>query len=105
MSLRLASQDLGNRFVHRTRFLVTNSAAESRSPVWTSRMRSEVRCEQETAMSDQDKAAAVERADQALGKYGAVAADVLERLWDESFEQGRLAALNELQDRFCVCMK
>lgn len=56
-------------------------------------------------MSDEDKAAAVERAEQALGKYGAVAADVLERLWDESFQQGRLAALNELQDRFCVCMK
>jgi hypothetical protein len=27
------------------------------------------------------------------------------RLWDEAFEAGRLAALDELQDRFCVCMK
>jgi hypothetical protein len=60
-------------------------------------------------MNDEDKAAAVDRAVQALGKYGgrhgAVAADVLGKLWEESFEQGRLAALDELQDRFCVCMK
>jgi hypothetical protein len=26
-------------------------------------------------------------------------------LWDEAFEAGRLKALDELQDRFCVCMK
>jgi hypothetical protein len=26
-------------------------------------------------------------------------------LWDLAFEQGKLAALDELQDRFCVCMK
>ena len=26
-------------------------------------------------------------------------------LWDEAFDGGRLAALDELQDRFCVCMK
>jgi len=26
-------------------------------------------------------------------------------LTDEAFDQGRLAALDELQDRFCVCMK
>jgi len=26
-------------------------------------------------------------------------------LWDEAFEAGRLEALDELQDRFCVCMK
>jgi hypothetical protein len=24
---------------------------------------------------------------------------------DEAFDSGRLAALDELQDRFCVCMK
>jgi hypothetical protein len=41
----------------------------------------------------------------ALGLDGTVAADVLGRLWDESFEQGRLAALDDLQDRFCVCMQ
>ena len=56
-------------------------------------------------MNDEHKAAALARAVQALGQHGTVAADVLGRLWDESFEQGRLAALDELQDRFCVCMK
>jgi hypothetical protein len=30
---------------------------------------------------------------------------VLASLWDEAFEAGRLEALDELQDRFCVCMK
>ncbi len=29
----------------------------------------------------------------------------LSQLWDEAFEAGRLAALDELQDRFCVCTK
>jgi len=26
-------------------------------------------------------------------------------VWDAAFEEGRLNALDELQDRFCVCMK
>jgi hypothetical protein len=26
-------------------------------------------------------------------------------IWDRAFEAGRLAALDEFQDRFCVCMK
>jgi hypothetical protein len=56
-------------------------------------------------MNDEDKAAALARAEQALGQYGGVTTDVLSRLWEESFQQGRLAALDELQDRFCVCMK
>ena len=56
-------------------------------------------------MNDEQRAAALARARQGLSQPGAVAADVLGRLWDESFEQGRLAALDELQDRFCVCMK
>ena len=56
-------------------------------------------------MSDEEKAAALAGAVQVLGLYGAVAEDVLGKLWDESFEQGRLAALDELQDRLCVCMK
>jgi len=30
---------------------------------------------------------------------------VLAQLWDAAFEQGRLDALDEFQDRFCVCMK
>jgi len=56
-------------------------------------------------MNDEQKAAALACAALALGLHGAVTADVLSRLWNESFEQGRLAALDELQDRFCVCMK
>lgn len=31
--------------------------------------------------------------------------NMISLLWDEAFEEGRLAALDELQDRFCVCMK
>jgi integrase/recombinase XerD len=61
--------------------------------------------EQVMAMSQEQKAAALAGAVQVLGLHGAVAEDVLGKLWDESFEQGRLAALDELQDRFCVCMK
>jgi hypothetical protein len=57
------------------------------------------------AMSEEQKAVALAGAEQALCMRGAVAADVLSRLWEEAFEQGRLAALDELQDRFCVCMK
>jgi hypothetical protein len=48
-------------------------------------------------MNDERKAAALTRAAQALGQHGAFVADVLGRLWDESFEVGRLAALDELQ--------
>jgi hypothetical protein len=42
---------------------------------------------------------------QVLSLHGAGAEEVLGKLWDKSFEQGRLAALDELQDRLCVCMK
>ena len=56
-------------------------------------------------MDDEREAAALARARLALARNGTVAAEVLDSLWDESFEQGRLAALDELQDRFCVCMK
>jgi len=35
---------------------------------------------------------------------GAMLAE-LARVWDRAFEAGRLAALDEFQDRFCVCMK
>lgn len=30
---------------------------------------------------------------------------LLSEFWDSAFEEGRLAALDELQDRLCVCMK
>jgi hypothetical protein len=57
------------------------------------------------AMNEEQKAAALSSAVQAPGLDGAVADDVLGKLWDQSFEQGRLGALDELQDRFCVCMQ
>lgn len=40
-----------------------------------------------------------------LGSTDQAVPEVLSQLWDTAFEQGRLAALDELQDRFCVCMK
>ena len=55
-------------------------------------------------MSDR-KAQAVERALRSCGPNDEMWRLALSRLWDEAFEQGRLAALDELQDRFCVCMK
>ena len=39
------------------------------------------------------------------GLHDVGALQVLSELWDSAFESGRLAALDELQDRFCVCMK
>ncbi len=56
-------------------------------------------------MSDQQKAEALARAASLLGGQGAGTLTVLGELWEAAFEQGRLAALDELQDRFCVCMK
>lgn len=55
-------------------------------------------------MSEDLKTAALARADQRVSA-GAAPSEVLASLWDEAFEQGKLAALDELQDRFCVCMK
>ena len=56
-------------------------------------------------MSEQEKAQAVERAARLLGRDDQVSRQALGSLWDEAFDNGRLAALDELQDRFCVCMK
>ena len=56
-------------------------------------------------MSEQQKAEALARAASRLGGQDAGALAVLGELWDAAFEQGRLAALDELRDRFCVCMK
>ena len=53
---------------------------------------------------DQKGKALADAADQ-LGLRDALARQVLSALWDSAFEQGQLAALEELQDRFCVCMK
>jgi hypothetical protein len=51
------------------------------------------------------KAQALERAARLLGRGDQASRLALGSLWDEAFENGRLAALDELQDRFCVCMK
>ena len=56
-------------------------------------------------MGGQGKVQAVERAARLLGRDDQASRQALGRLWDEAFDQGRLAALDELQDRLCVCMK
>jgi hypothetical protein len=56
-------------------------------------------------MGGQGRAQAVERAARLLGRDDQASRQALGSLWDEAFGQGRLAALDELQDRFCVCMK
>ena len=56
-------------------------------------------------MGGQGKAQAVERAARLIGRDDQASRQALASLWDEAFDQGRLAALDELQDRFCVCMK
>ena len=40
-----------------------------------------------------------------LGLPESLAREALGELWDLAFETGRLAALDEFQDRFCVCSK
>ena len=56
-------------------------------------------------MNGQDKAQAVERVARLLGRDAQAARLALGGLWDAAFDEGRLAALDEFQDRFCVCMK
>jgi hypothetical protein len=56
-------------------------------------------------MCEQQKQDALAQAADLLGDSTAPARQVLSQLWDAAFEQGRLAALDELQDRLCVCMK
>jgi hypothetical protein len=60
---------------------------------------------EEIAVNGQNKAQAVERAARLLGRDDPASRLALGSLWDEAFETGRLAALDEFQDRFCVCMK
>lgn len=48
---------------------------------------------------------AVAEAMRLLGRDGEIARRALSQLWDQAFEDGRLTALDEFQDRFCVCMK
>ena len=56
-------------------------------------------------MDEERKTQALDEAAVLLGRADPAARQVLGRLWDAAFENGRLAALDEFQDRFCVCMK
>jgi hypothetical protein len=59
---------------------------------------------QETTMNQQ-KVQALTRAARLLGRDDEALRLALGQVWDAAFEEGRLNALDELQDRFCVCMK
>jgi hypothetical protein len=56
-------------------------------------------------MMNRQKAQALTRAARILGRDDEVFRLALSQVWDAAFEEGRLDALDELQDRFCVCMK
>ena len=56
-------------------------------------------------MSQEQKAQALAQAAGLLGRDDDAGRQVLSQLWDAAFQGGRLDALDELQDRFCVCMK
>lgn len=56
-------------------------------------------------MSGQRREEALKRLVALCGRDDEVTQRAVASLWDEAFEAGRLAALDELQDRFCVCMK
>lgn len=56
-------------------------------------------------MGEERKAQAMAGAARLLGRDDEASRHALALLWDSAFEEGRLAALDELQDRFCVCMK
>jgi predicted transcriptional regulator len=55
--------------------------------------------------SEQQKVGALAEAARLAGREDEALQRAMRHLWDVGFEQGRLAALDELQDRFCVCMK
>jgi hypothetical protein len=55
--------------------------------------------------TQQQKAGALADAASLAGREDEALWRAMRHLWDVAFEQGRLAALDELQDRFCVCMK
>ncbi len=56
-------------------------------------------------MNEQAIHDAVADAAAVLGAHTEAAEHALSHLWEVAFQEGRLAALDELQDRFCVCMK
>jgi hypothetical protein len=59
----------------------------------------------ETTVSDKPREEALQRVVSLCGRDDEVIQHAVASLWDEAFEAGRLEALDELQDRFCVCMK
>jgi hypothetical protein len=59
----------------------------------------------EQMLRPRQKARAVAQAAEQLDRGDDAARQALADLWDTAFEEGRLAALDEFQDRFCVCMK
>jgi hypothetical protein len=56
-------------------------------------------------VTDQRRKAALQRVVSQCGHDDEAIQRAVASLWDEAFEAGRLEALDELQDRFCVCMK
>jgi hypothetical protein len=54
---------------------------------------------------NQQKTQALTWAAGTLGRDDEALQQTLSQMWDAAFEAGRLDALDELQDRFCVCMK
>ena len=56
-------------------------------------------------MSQRQKAQVLAHATVLLGRTDDQCLQALAQVWDAAFEDGRLDALDELQDRFCVCMK
>jgi hypothetical protein len=65
----------------------------------------EVNVSGQNVLAEQAREDALTRAADLLGGNPAHVRQALSQLWALAFEQGRLAALDELQDRFCVCMK
>ena len=59
----------------------------------------------EKTVSDHRREDALQRVVSLCGRDDEVIQQAVASLWDEAFEAGRLEALDELQDRFCVCMK
>jgi hypothetical protein len=59
----------------------------------------------EKKVSEQRREEALQRVVSLCAHDDEVIRRAVASLWDEAFETGRLGALDELQDRFCVCMK
>jgi hypothetical protein len=59
----------------------------------------------EQMLRPEEKARAVARAAERLGRSDEATSQAMADLWDTAFQEGRLAALDEFQDRFCTCMK